>query len=100
MLLNNAAQPVVCKYRYLTYATTTLLILLYVGICILLMLQQRWSPCYMYVSVSYSCYNSAAQSVVCKYLYLTYVTITLLILLYVSIGILLMLQQRCSICCV
>jgi hypothetical protein len=41
MLLNNAAQPVVCKYRYLTYATTTLLILLYVGICILLMLQQR-----------------------------------------------------------
>ena len=72
--------------------------MLYASIDILLMLQQRCPSCYMQVSVSYSCYNNAAHSVICKYRYLTHATTTLPILLYVSIGILRMQQQRCSHC--
>jgi hypothetical protein len=62
------------------------------------MLQQRWPPCYILVSVSYSCYKNAGHSVIYKYRYLTHVTTTLLTLLYVSIDILLMLQQGWSPC--
>jgi hypothetical protein len=58
------------------------------------MLQQGWSPCYMQVSISYSCYNKAGHPVICKYRYLTHVTTRQVTLLYASIDILLMLQQR------
>jgi len=86
----NTVQSVICNSRYLTLVTTTLPILLYASIGIVLLLQQRCPSCYMQVSVSYSCYNNAAHHVVCRCRYLTHVTTLMLILLYVGIGILLM----------